>query len=173
MKKLYLGYITIDEILKLLKKKYINRTPLCRHPGLECREPLFIPMGALSFWKCYLFSFQRTADILAPSLSVVLRRFLRLECFPASWRLADVTQIPKGPPSLTIAYNYILISITLALNRNQFSITSGQGWLKPMFCTSKWVKKIVSCAGVFDLAVEQPQVFKKQPKNKNKTVKCI
>ena len=29
----------------------------------------------------------------------------------------------------------------------------------------KWVKK-VSCGGVFDLAVEQPQLFRKLPKNK-------
>ena len=29
-------------------------------------------------------------------------------------------------------------------------------------------KKIVSCGGVFDLAVEQPQLFRKQPENKNK-----
>ena len=29
-------------------------------------------------------------------------------------------------------------------------------------------KKIVSCGGVFDLAVEQPQLFRKLPKNKNK-----
>ena len=38
MIKAYFGYRNIDQILKLLKKKLINRTPLCRHPGLECRE---------------------------------------------------------------------------------------------------------------------------------------
>ena len=27
------------------------------------------------------------------------------------------------------------------LTRNQFSITSGQGWLGPMLCTVKWVTK--------------------------------
>ena len=32
-------------------------------------------------------------------------------------------------------------------------------------------KKIVSCGGVFDLAVEQPQLFRKLPKNKNKKQK--
>ena len=37
-----------------------------------------------------------------------------------------------------------------------------------MLCTGKWVKKIVSCGGVFDLAVEQPQLFRKLPKNKTK-----
>ena len=54
-------------------------------------------------------------------------------------------------------------------NRNQFSITSGQGWLGPMLCTVKWEKK-VCCGGVFDLAVEQPQLFRKQNKNKNSEV---
>ena len=47
----------------------------------------------------------------------------------------------------------------------QFSITSGQGWLGPKLWPIKWVKK-VSCGGVFDLAVEQPQLFRKLHKNK-------
>ena len=33
--------------------------------------------------------------------------------------------------------------------------------------TGKWVKKKISCGWVFDLAVEQPQLFRKLPKNKN------
>ena len=45
---------------------------------------------------------------------------------------------------------------------------SGQEWLGtlnlgPVFRTGKWVKKIVSCVGVFNLAVEQPQLYRKQP----------
>ena len=40
-----------------------------------------------------------------------------------------------------------------------------------MLCTGKWVKKIVSCGGVFDLAVEQPQLSRKLPKNENKNKK--
>ena len=45
MIKVYLGYRNIDEILKLLKKKVIYRTPLSdkvrpgMYPGLECRGP--------------------------------------------------------------------------------------------------------------------------------------
>ena len=40
MIKVSVGYQNIDELLKLLKKKKrINRTPLWRHPGLECRAP--------------------------------------------------------------------------------------------------------------------------------------
>ena len=44
-------------------------------------------------------------------------------------------------------------------NRNQFSITSGQ-W--HMLCTVKWVKNF-KFGGVFDLAVEQLQLFRKLP----------
>ena len=49
--------------------------------------------------------------------------------------------------------------------RNQFSIMSGQGWLGPMHCIVKWVKK-VSSGGVVDFVVEQPQLFRKLHKNK-------
>ena len=42
---------------------------------------------------------KRTADVLAPRLSVVFRRLVRLGSFPACWRQTNVTPIPKGPPS--------------------------------------------------------------------------
>ena len=48
---------------------------------------------------------KRTADFLAPHLSVVFRRLVRLGSFPACWRQANVTPIPKGPPSSSVA-NY-------------------------------------------------------------------
>ena len=38
-----------------------------------------------------------TAHVLAPRLSVVFRRLLRLGSFPACWRQANVTPIPKRP----------------------------------------------------------------------------
>ena len=64
---------------------------------------------------------------------------------------------------------HILIKNNNFYNRNQFSIMSSQGWLGPKLCIGKWVKKIVSCGGVFNLAAEQPQLFRKLPKNKQKT----
>ena len=48
---------------------------------------------------------KRTADIMASRLSVVFRWLVRLGCFPACWRQANVTPIPKGPPSSSVA-NY-------------------------------------------------------------------
>ena len=59
---------------------------------------------------------KRTADVLAPLLSVVFRRLVRLGSFPACWRLANVTPIPKGPLSSSVA-NYRPISITSVLSK--------------------------------------------------------
>ena len=57
----------------------------------------------------------KITDVLAPRLSVVFRRLLRLGRFPAFWRQANVTPIPKGPPSSSVA-NYRPISITSVLS---------------------------------------------------------
>ena len=61
---------------------------------------------------------KRTADVLAPRLSVVFRRLvcLGLGSFPACCRQANVTPIPKGPPSSSVA-NYRPISMTSALSK--------------------------------------------------------
>ena len=53
---------------------------------------------------------KRTADVLAPRLSVVFRRLLRLTSFPTCWRQANVTPITKGPPFSSVA-NYRPISL--------------------------------------------------------------
>ena len=58
----------------------------------------------------------RTADVLAPRLSVVFRRLVRLGSFLACWRQAIVTRIPMGPPSCSVA-NYQPISITSVLSK--------------------------------------------------------
>ena len=59
---------------------------------------------------------KRTADVLAHRLSAVFWRLVHLGGFPACWRQANVTPIPKGPPSFSVA-NYRLISITSVLSR--------------------------------------------------------
>ena len=59
---------------------------------------------------------KRTADVMAPRLSVVFRRLVRLSSFPPCCRQANVTRKPKGPPSSTIA-NYRPISITSVLSK--------------------------------------------------------
>ena len=71
---------------------------------------------ALTLWVCFLFFLKRTADVLAPRLSVVFRRLLRLGSFPACCRQANVTPIPKGPSSSSVA-NYRPVSTTPVLSR--------------------------------------------------------
>ena len=46
---------------------------------------------------------KRTADVMAPRLSGVFWRLARLGCFPACWKQANVTPIPKDPPSSSVA----------------------------------------------------------------------
>ena len=59
---------------------------------------------------------KRTADVMAPRLGVVFRRLVCLGSFPACWRQANITPIPKGPPSSSVA-NYRPISITSVLSK--------------------------------------------------------
>ena len=65
---------------------------------------------ALTLWVCLLFFLKSITDVMV-SLSVVIRRLVRLGSFPACWRQANVTPIPKGPPSASVA-NYRPISVT-------------------------------------------------------------
>ena len=62
-------------------------------------------MNALTHWVCIIFFLQKTADVLAPRLSEVFLWLVRLGSFSACRRQANVTQIPKGPPSSSVA-NY-------------------------------------------------------------------
>ena len=64
--------------------------------------------GPLCMFPLFL---KRTADVLAPRLSVVFQRLIRLGNFRACWKQVNVTSIPKGPPSTSVV-NYWPISIT-------------------------------------------------------------
>ena len=71
---------------------------------------------------------KRTADVIVPRLSVVFQRLVRLGNFPACWRQVNVTSIPKGPPSSSVA-NYRPISITSVLSKvfeRQVSVRFGR-----------------------------------------------
>ena len=65
-------------------------------------------MVALAHWACF---HKRTVDIMAPRLSVVFQRLVRLGSSLPCWRQANVTPISKGPPSSSVT-NYRPISIT-------------------------------------------------------------
>ena len=88
---------------------------------------------------------------------VVFRRVVRLGSFLTCWRQANVTPIPKGPPSSTVA-NYRPISMTLLLSKvlerlvsvrlggfmersgvlptNQFAYQKGMGTCDALLCGS-------------------------------------
>ena len=53
---------------------------------------------------------------MASSLSALFMRLVRLSCFQACWRQNNVSPIPKGPPSSSVA-NYRPISITSVLSK--------------------------------------------------------
>ena len=59
---------------------------------------------------------KKTAVVLAPRLAGVFRRLLRLGSFLVCWRVANVTPIPKGPPSSS-ASNYRPISLKPILSK--------------------------------------------------------
>ena len=63
------------------------------------------PYGGTDPLGMFHLDLKRTADVMAPHLSVVFLRLVRLGSFPACWRQANVTPIPKGPPSSSDA-NY-------------------------------------------------------------------
>ena len=65
----------------------------------------FDPYGGTDPLGMFTLFLKRAADVLAPRLSVVFRRLVRLGSFPACWRKANITPIPKGPPSSSVA-NY-------------------------------------------------------------------
>ena len=69
-----------------------------------------VPLG---MFRLFL---KRTADVMALRLSVVFWRLVRLGSLPACWRQANVTPIPKGPPSSSVA-NYRRIFITSVLSK--------------------------------------------------------
>ena len=59
---------------------------------------------------------KRTADVMATRFSAVFRWLVRLGSFMACWRQGNVTPIPKGPPSSSVA-NYRPISLTSVLSK--------------------------------------------------------
>ena len=68
-------------------------------------------MVALTHWVCLLFLLRELLMLWPPCLSVVFLRLVRMGSFPPCWRQANVTPIPKCPPSSSVA-NYRPIFIT-------------------------------------------------------------
>ena len=62
------------------------------------------PYGGTNPSGLFLLFLKRT-DVMAHHFSVVFQWHVCLGSFPACWRQAKVTQIPKGQPSSSVA-NY-------------------------------------------------------------------
>ena len=56
------------------------------------------PYGGSDPFGMFPFFLKRTDVLAPPTISAVFRRLVRLGSFRASWRQANVTPIPKGPP---------------------------------------------------------------------------
>ena len=93
---------------------------------------------------------KRAADVMAHRLSVVFRRLVRLVSFPACWRHSNVTPIPKGPLSSSVANYYRpmfehLVSVRLGrfmecsgvLPITQFANRKGLGACDALLCVSQ------------------------------------
>ena len=63
------------------------------------------PYGGTDTLGMFSLFLKRTAAVMAPRFSVVFWWIVRLGSFPACWRKANVTPIPKGPQSSSVA-NY-------------------------------------------------------------------
>ena len=74
------------------------------------------PYGGTDLFGMFPLFLKRTADVMAPHISVVFRRLVCLGRFQDCWRQVNVTPIPIGPPSSSVQ-NYRPISITSALSK--------------------------------------------------------
>ena len=79
------------------------------------------PYGGTDSLGMFPLFLKRTADVMAPRLSIVFRQLVRLGSLPACWTLANVTPIPKGPPSSSVT-NYRPIYTTSVLHTSVISV---------------------------------------------------
>ena len=63
------------------------------------------PYGGTDPFGMFPLFLKRTADVMAPHLSVLFQQLVHLGSFPPCWRPANVTPILKGSPSSSVA-NY-------------------------------------------------------------------
>ena len=124
------------------------------------------PYGGTDPLGMFPLFLKRTAMLWPPRLSEVFQRLVSLGSFPACWRQANVTPIPKGPPYSSVA-NYRPISITSVLSKvfeclvsvcllqsmecsgvlptTQFAYRKGLGTCDSHLCVSHTLQSAGSC----------------------------
>ena len=99
----------VTDLLKcyLIERKFVDVTSrLFGSSGCG-----YYTYGGVELFGVFPLFLKKLADIIAPKLSIIFRRLIRLGSFPVCWRSANVTAIPKGAPSPD-KENYRPISIT-------------------------------------------------------------
>ena len=84
------------------------------------------PNGGTDPFGMFLLFLKRTADVMAHRYSVEFWRLVRLGSFPACWRQADVTPIPKSSPSFLMNYQPISTSVLCKVYERLVSVRLGR-----------------------------------------------
>ena len=88
------------------------------HGRWSCSFWIWIPYGGTDPLGMFPLFLKKTAEVLAPHLTVVFWWLFRLGSFPVCWRVANVTPILKGLPSSS-TFNYRPISLRGSYHDNQ------------------------------------------------------
>ena len=106
------------------------------------------PYGVIDPLGMFPLFVKRSVDVMAPRLSVVFRRLVHEDTFPACWRQANVTPIPKGPPSSSVA-NYRQIFIASVFVSVSVRLGVGTSWTLygTQWCASKHPVSYRKCQG--------------------------
>ena len=120
--------LTVISVMRFLTP--LSFFPLSSCNSLAFRSPVLLRLilnlgtyGGADPLGVFPLFLKMVADIIAPKLSIIFCRLIRLRLFPECWRSANVTAIPKSASSPDME-NYGPISITpirLRCMRSYFS----------------------------------------------------
>ena len=102
------SFLLFSKFSTVLKKFYTLSTYSCSSVLMfTCTHicTQWHPYGGTDLFSRFPLFLKRAADVLVNRLGVVFRQRLRLGNFPASWKLAYVSQISEGLPSSSVT-NY-------------------------------------------------------------------
>ena len=95
------------------------------------------PYGGTDTLGMFNVFLKRTADAMAPRLSVVFLWIVRLGSFPSCWRQVNVTPIPKGLPSFSVA-NYRPTTLMVFVKSPGVIVTVAESLIRDLGRVSEW-----------------------------------